>query len=1177
MKKFWKIFAITVGSIVGLALLSIVIAVWIVFTPSRLTPIVAKQLPRFVTCETAVDRVELTFFSSFPRLGLRIDGVRLVNPMEGVPCDTLARLERLDATVDVKAFLFRNELILSDIVLRDGSVCLFTDSLGRTNFDIVKSTPDPAADTTASDGFSLARIDVDFVTLDGLDVRYKDLSSPLEATLAGLAGTIKARMNGDDMLAEIMVEPTDVAFSMGRADSLLSATIRGLGLAVKATTSGDTADIDLSSLETNALTFAYGGEEYLKDARVSITAAASADLAAQSANIHHSQLTLNGLLFSLDGSVRNIPQPGDVASQSVSTQSISPGSVASQPVAPVSGTDKSRSGTASQSNATQPTVPETAASRPGAESRSDYTDTQASRPGTADTAPVTAVEASAPLAVETDLRYQFTGTLEELLALIPSAFRSYVDGISATGRLSSEGTIKGLYAEAGATTTTATDGTTETSGRPASQQTKAQPETITQTPCYPTVDAHITLEEGRVNYPSMVPYPVKDIATDIDLHTDLSDAASYVKINDLRATTPRSSIRARGTADRLFSDPHAALTADISGDLADVKPFIPESLNLSATGKISGRVGADVRMSQLATMALDKMRLSGSLLATDLDAIYDTIAVQTPSARLDFTLPNAKPSTRNTSFATASLTTDRLTAQMSDDTALTLDGMQLALETSNVLDTLNVPAVVCDFSMSALAARMDDMSAEIDSPTGRISMEPGRRNAAAQRIQVKYNSGSIAGKTADMTAVLDKLDIDATVMYDDTRADLWQKLSPRGYVDARGAVIETKSLGYPVEIPALVMDVTPRRFNVKETRVILDESDFSLRGTVDNIQPYFRGDSILRAEFEFTSPVTNVTQLLALTSGIGNEESAETETNTTTEIEAAQPDPAQPAADEFTGPYMVPQGIDITLHADIQRALWYASDPEPKEFRNIRGDVKIVDGVMLISPEISFESLATNGEIEIMYHTPRKNHLFAGVNIHLNHIEVQELLSLIPDLDSMMPMLRSFDGRGEFHASVEGYMDSLYNFKTSTLLGAGSLAAQELTLKDEETFRKIAFLLKYKDEGLIRVDSLRAEFTIVRDEVDVYPFLLSIDRYKAVISGRHNLDMSFDYNISLVGSPLPFRMAVDVKGTPDDLQFKVFSKSRYPDFYRPKYNGVVENRQMELRDIIRNSLLKENE
>ncbi len=73
MKRFWKIFAISLGSVLGLVAVAVCVALWLVFTPARLTPIVERQLPRFVTCDVAVESVELTFFSSFPRFGLGID------------------------------------------------------------------------------------------------------------------------------------------------------------------------------------------------------------------------------------------------------------------------------------------------------------------------------------------------------------------------------------------------------------------------------------------------------------------------------------------------------------------------------------------------------------------------------------------------------------------------------------------------------------------------------------------------------------------------------------------------------------------------------------------------------------------------------------------------------------------------------------------------------------------------------------------------------------------------------------------------------------------------------------------------------------------------------------------------------------------------------------------------
>ncbi|HBQ84118.1 MAG TPA: hypothetical protein DD745_14800 [Bacteroidales bacterium] len=80
-----------------------------------------------------------------------------------------------------------------------------------------------------------------------------------------------------------------------------------------------------------------------------------------------------------------------------------------------------------------------------------------------------------------------------------------------------------------------------------------------------------------------------------------------------------------------------------------------------------------------------------------------------------------------------------------------------------------------------------------------------------------------------------------------------------------------------------------------------------------------------------------------------------------------------------------------------------------------------------------------------------------------------------------------------------------------------------------------------------------------------------MDKYKAVIGGRHNFDMSFDYHISVVDNPLPIKLGVDVKGNEDDLSYKL-AKCRYAEFYRPASRRVVENKQLELRTLIREAL-----
>ena len=124
---------------------------------------------------------------------------------------------------------------------------------------------------------------------------------------------------------------------------------------------------------------------------------------------------------------------------------------------------------------------------------------------------------------------------------------------------------------------------------------------------------------------------------------------------------------------------------------------------------------------------------------------------------------------------------------------------------------------------------------------------------------------------------------------------------------------------------------------------------------------------------------------------------------------------------------------------------------------------------------------------------------------------------------------------------------------------------------DGETFSEIAKKLRFNKKTENKVDSLSAEFTIFRNEIDIYPFLIVMDKYKAVIAGRHNFDMTFDYHISVVDCPLPIKLGVDIKGNVDNLSYKL-AKCRYAEYFRPSSRRAVENKQLELRKMIREAL-----
>jgi hypothetical protein len=237
---------------------------------------------------------------------------------------------------------------------------------------------------------------------------------------------------------------------------------------------------------------------------------------------------------------------------------------------------------------------------------------------------------------------------------------------------------------------------------------------------------------------------------------------------------------------------------------------------------------------------------------------------------------------------------------------------------------------------------------------------------------------------------------------------------------------------------------------------------------------------------------------------------------------------------------------------------------------NITGSVQIHDGILLLDG-LKFTTPAARMQLTAMYRTPRKNHLYLGIDYHMMDVEISELLTMIPDIDSMMPMLRSFGGKGEFHLAAETYLDSLYNPKKSTVRGAAAIKGNNLILMDGQTFSEIAKKLRFNKHTQNKVDSLAAEFTIFRNEIDIYPFLIVMDKYKAVVAGRHNLDMTFDYHVSVVDCPLPIKLGVDIKGNVNNLQYKL-AKCRYAEYFRPTSRHEVETKQLELRKMIRQAL-----
>ena len=235
MKKGWKIALISLGSLLGLVIVVVAVALWLVFTPAQLTKIVNRVAANYVNAETHFDRVDLTLFKTFPDAGLTIDNVYLVNPVEGAPSDTVAHIGSLTLGVDVKSYLKEKKVIVHQVLLDDVDADLYINKEGRSNYDVFPKSTDTTKSTFSLD--SLPLIDLRKIAVSDLGARLLDEKDGLDTGVEGLDLDIVGSLKEGLVDADVTIGAQAVALnrftSLDSTSSTLEVALQNLTLALK--------------------------------------------------------------------------------------------------------------------------------------------------------------------------------------------------------------------------------------------------------------------------------------------------------------------------------------------------------------------------------------------------------------------------------------------------------------------------------------------------------------------------------------------------------------------------------------------------------------------------------------------------------------------------------------------------------------------------------------------------------------------------------------------------------------------------------------------------------------------------------------------------------------------------------------------------------------------------------
>lgn len=1035
MKKLLKITLISLGSLLGLVLLTVIIACWFVVTPARLTSIVNKHAPNFINCDFNIETADLTIFKSFPKVGLKINDVVLINPMVGSPSDTLAYIDECVVSVDIKKFLKENQIVIDECRLNGGYVNLFIDENGNSNIDIFPlSEPDTIEENTE---FTYA-IDLLMLKFNGVDVNYTDISMGMIADVNGLNMTAKGKLKDNLIAGNMNLSMNEIVYQQATDSMSMAVKLNDLkaeGVAemidddvkadIKASSSVLFYESDGQIAEYNSLTFKYKGnvndfndvygnveftvddlsfilddETMLKDADIRFISPLNATLSTMNFEFDKSQLALNEFIIDFAGDVA-MPDNNIVVDLNVKTNTL---------------------------------------------------------------------------------------IIEKIIELIPASMREeLLAGIDVKGELQLSADVNGVYNENS----------------------------------MPKVNAEINYDNGMLAMPEMLPYPITNLNTSIRADLDLNDK-SDIYINSFNANMSNSSLALSGTIKDVMNKMYCNVNLKANADLDELQSFIPEGIE--AYGKIKLDVSANVNNQQLTTMDFMKAKVNGNMQWHNMDVVYcDTVNVKADMLNVNLTLPNTASEDLTNSLAAVEISGANFDAKVSDMIVASLNNYKIDAQISNIMDEKEPMSVFADYSFSRIEAAMDEMNFFADNPKGTLAMFM-KENDDASYIAV-YSGDSLAFDMGEeMSFVTEKMNFNVSANYDDDQEDILLQWNPHAGIQLNNAVFAMSDLPMPIYIPSIDFNYDTTGIEINNSNIMLGNTDLEIKGKFVNVDEYLRKEALLKGNIDLTSYYADVNQIMEIFSGMGDTTMVKEEVVVTDTLKKEQE------------PFIVPLGVDITLNTKIETAI-----AGEMNLTNIGGGITVKDGILILN-EMGFTSDAATMMLTAMYKSPRRNHLYLGFDFHLLQIDIAEMLNIIPELDTLVPMLSSFAGKAEFHIAAETYLNSQYEVKFSTLKGATAIHGKDLVVLDNDTFRKIARMLHFKDKDHNQIDELAVEITAFRNEIDVYPTLITLDKYQAIVGGRHNLDMSFDYDFG-ISNPWPFRrLGINVIGNPDKMKYRFVTK-----------------------------------
>lgn len=674
--------------------------------------------------------------------------------------------------------------------------------------------------------------------------------------------------------------------------------------------------------------------------------------------------------------------------------------------------------------------------------------------------------------------------------------------------------------------------------------------------------------------------------------------------------------------DILSSDPSLSIDGSIRASLDTLTRFLPDTLNIIAEGSIAGEISGSAKMSELDLYSFSKSSLTGNITS---DSIIfrmpdDSLNVEIEKLLLDLkpeTATSRRDSTRSFRLMALTGSIDRIDAGYGDGLTLKGDGLTMSAKNSATSDTSRVQRIGGRFGAENLI--LSDASGtniDLDKTENSFQMAPKRGNPKIPVLSLTSTNKRITLATDVNRAILTDASIEAgatmstmerrprtrtgsrdslarrraqnlpswmqeedfreqdiDIRLDQSLAKYFREWDMHGDLKVRTGIIMTPYLPLRNILRGMEIGFTNDRIGIDSLKVMSGKSTIEAKGELTGLRRALTARSgrasraVLNLGLEVSTDAMDANELLTAYKAGSN---FDAETAKDKLADASNADFLQmvisdtASADEEAKLLVLPGNVNADIKVRGKDIIY-----TDLEISDLNANLLMKERCAQITNTMATSNIG-KVSFEGFYATKSKKDISAGFNFEFKDITADKAIRLMPAVDSIMPLLKSFAGKLNCELAATADLDTNMNILTPTINGIMRITGDDLTITESEMFTSLAKKLKFSDRQTGRINHMTVEGVIKDNVIEVFPFVLSLDRYTLALSGKQNLDMSYRYHASLIRSPLVIKIGVDVYGKDfDHMKFKI-GKAKYKNENVPVFTAVIDETKINLAQSIRN-------